>query len=140
VAKWTTLWSPFQARADQPILFFLPVTTAFEALCWFCAGTPAGDQPKSAQKANAETTPFLGFCRFVLVPVALDFALITQRSEVQILPPQLRPVDNPAFFVAVTGRDLILETSGVRIPVILVSNIAPSAWQDSSHRLRLCMV
>ena len=54
------------------------------ALCRFCAGTPAESNP-SQPKYNAEKRVVIGSCRFVMVPVAVDFALRNQRSEVRIL-------------------------------------------------------
>jgi hypothetical protein len=43
---------------------------------------------KTSEKPNAETRVVIGSGRLLLFPVSFEFALITQRSEVQILPPQ----------------------------------------------------
>lgn len=66
----------------------LPVGVRSRAVLVLCSNV-SRNEPKPAKKRNAETRVIIGSCRCALVPVAFDFALITQRSEVQILPPQL---------------------------------------------------
>ena len=54
-------------------------------------------EPKPAQSRTGESRVVIGICRLVWVPVAVSIALITQRSEVQILPPQSGPLRSGPF-------------------------------------------
>jgi hypothetical protein len=64
-----------------------------------CAGSVLELQPKAAetsQKRTAETLIVIGTCWFELLAAALDFALITQRSEASSRSLECRPSQSQA--------------------------------------------
>jgi len=69
-------------------------------------------QPKPYKNWSAETRAVIGSCCFVLVAVAVYFALITQRSKVKSFPRNLRRLNKPPFYFGLQTIFIIIRSIG----------------------------